>query len=170
MKTTIKIFTLAIIALSFSTASFAQVSANATASGTIVTPIAITKTVDLNFGNMAVSETAGTVILAPAGTRTITGGVTLPANIGTVTAAQFEVTGQIGYTYSITLPTTPTTVTSSEGNTMTVNAFTSTPSSTGTLTGGAETIKVGATINVSGSQPAGTYTSATPFTVTVNYN
>lgn len=169
MKTTIKIFTLAIIALSFSTASFAQVSANATASGTIVTPIAITKTVDLNFGNMAVSATAGTVILAPAGTRTITGGVTLPANIGTVTAAQFEVTGQIGYTYSITLPTTPTEV-ASGGNKMTVNAFTSTPSSTGTLTGGAETIKVGATINVSGSQPAGTYTSATPFTVTVNYN
>jgi hypothetical protein len=169
MKSTIKIFTLAIIALGFSTASFAQVSATATASGTIVTPIAITKTVDLNFGNMAVSATAGTVILAPAGTRTITGGVTLPANTGTVTAAEFNVTGQAGYTYSITLPTTPTTV-ASGANTMTVNAFTSTPSSTGTLTAGAETIKVGATINVGANQAAGTYTSATPFTVTVNYN
>ncbi|MDP3436251.1 MAG: DUF4402 domain-containing protein, partial [Bacteroidales bacterium] len=109
MKSTIKIFTLAIIALGFSTASFAQVSATANASGTIVTPIAITKTVDLNFGNIAVSATGGTVILAPAGTRTITGGVTLPANTGTVTAAEFNVTGQSGYTYSITLPTTPTT-------------------------------------------------------------
>jgi hypothetical protein len=169
MKSTIKIITLAIIALGFSTASFAQVSATANASGTIVTPIAITKTVDLNFGNIAVSATGGTVILAPAGTRTITGGVTLPANTGTVTAAEFNVTGQSGYTYSITLPTTPTTV-ASGANTMTVDAFTSTPSSTGTLTGGAEIIKVGATINVNGNQAAGTYTSATPFTVTVNYN
>ena len=169
MKSIIKIFTLAIIALGFSTVSFAQVSATANASGTIVTPIAITKTVDLNFGNIAVGSTAGTVVLAPAGTRTTTGGVTLPATTGTVSAAEFNVTGQAGYTFSITLPSTPTTV-SSGANSMTVNAFTSTPTPTGTLTGGAQTVKVGATINVGANQAAGTYTSATPFTVTVNYN
>ncbi|MDP3452400.1 MAG: DUF4402 domain-containing protein [Bacteroidales bacterium] len=169
MKSITKIITLSIIALGFSTASFAQVGATATATGTIVAPIAIVKVVDLNFGNIAVSATGGTVILAPAGTRTITGGVTLPAVIGDVTAAEFTVTGSIGYTYAISLPTTPTTVTS-EANTMTVDAFTSTPNSTGTLTGGTETVKVGATINVSANQAAGTYTSATPFTVTVNYN
>ncbi len=169
MKSIIKIFTLAIIALGFSTVSFAQVSATANASGTIVTPIAITKSVDLNFGNIAVGSTAGTVVLAPAGTRTTTGGVTLPATTGTVSAAEFNVTGQAGYTFSITLPSTPTTV-SSGANSMTVNAFTSTPTPTGTLTGGAQTVKVGATINVGANQAAGTYTSATPFTVTVNYN
>ncbi len=169
MKSIIKIFTLAIIALGFSTVSFAQVSATANASGTIVTPIAIVKSADLNFGNIAVGSTAGTVVLAPAGTRTATGGVTLPATTGTVSAAAFNVTGQAGYTFSITLPSTPTTVTSG-ANSMTVNAFTSDPTPTGTLTAGAQTVKVGATINVGANQAAGTYTSATPFTVTVNYN
>jgi hypothetical protein len=53
---------------------------------------------------------------------------------------------------------------------MTVNTFTSTPTPTGTLTGGTETLRVGATLNVGASQPAGTYVSGTPFTVTVNYN
>lgn len=165
----LKFFTLAIAILGFTATSFAQVSATATASATITTPISITKTVDLNFGNVAVSTTAGTVILKPAGTRTTTGGVTLPATNGTVTAAEFTVEGAADYTYAITLPTEPITITG-PGEPMTVSTFTSTPSSTGTLTGGTETIKVGATLNVAGGQAAGTYTSATPFEVTVNYN
>ena len=94
----------------------------------------------------------------------------MPATIGTVTAAHFNVTGANNFTYTITLPAVATTVTSG-GNTMTVNAFTSTPSGTGTLSGaGAQTIDVGATLNVGISQAAGTYVSGTPFTVTVNYN
>jgi hypothetical protein len=72
---------LAVLALTaFSTSSFAQASATATATATIVTPISITKTVDMNFGNVAV--------------QTGTGGVTLPAVPGTVTAASFTVNGQ----------------------------------------------------------------------------
>jgi hypothetical protein len=55
-------------------------------------------------------------------------------------------------------------------NTMTVGTWTSTPTPTGTLTGGTETLSVGATLNVAGSQPAGVYVSGAPFTVTVNYN
>ena len=54
---------------------------------------------------------------------------------------------------------------------MVVNAFTSsTLSGTATLTGGTDVLTVGATLNVGAAQPAGTYTSATGFTVTVNYN
>jgi len=67
------------------------------------------------------------------------------------------------------LPPAATTVTSGSDN-MTVDAFTSNPDGTGTLTGGTQTLKVGATLNVGANQAAGTYTSATPFTVTVNYN
>jgi len=173
MKTTIKIFSLAIAIIGFSTTSFAQVgvSTTATASGTIVVPIAITKTVDMNFGNVAVNGFAGTVVLAPAGTRTATGGVTLPATSGTIAAAEFTVTGQTGYTYSITLPSTATTVTSGSNN-MTVNVFTSNPADgTAVLTGGTQTLKVGATLNVGAGQAAGTYVSApTGFEVKVNYN
>ncbi len=170
MKNITKILAIAIVALGFATTSFAQVTATATASGTIVTPIAIDNAGDLNFGNVAVSATAGTVILAPAGTRTITGGVTLPVVPGTVTAAQFDVTGTPDYTYAITLPSTATTVTSG-GNSMSVDAFTSMPNVTGVLDGaGKQTISVGATLNVGAAQAAGIYTSGTPFDVTVNYN
>ncbi len=170
MKTTIKIFSLAIAIIGFSATSFAQVSATATATSTIVTPISILKTADMNFGNVAVNANAGTVVLSHAGTRSASGGVTLPATSGTIAAAEFTVTGQAGYTYSVTLPSTATTVTSGSNN-MTVTAFTSNlAGGNGTLTNGTETLKVGATLNVGASQAAGTYISATPFTVTVNYN
>lgn len=148
--------------------AFAQASATADASATIVTPISISKTADMNFGNIATNGAVGTVILAPAGTRTFSGGVTLPAAAGTVTAASFTVSGSGSYTYAITLPTSVV-ITSGTDN-MTVNTFTSTPSTTGALTSGSQVIKVGATLNLVASQAEGSYTSATPFTVTVNYN
>ena len=167
----IKFFAVAILFSGVSVISSAQVTATATASSTIVTPIGITKTVDMNFGNVAInSTTAGTVVLAPAGTRTSTGGVTLPATAGTVAAAEFNVTGANNYTFSITLPSTSHEI-KSGSNTMSVTDFTSTPTPTGTLSAtGSATVKVGATLNVSAGQAAGTYTSVTPFEVTVNYN
>ena len=148
----------------------AQSTANATATATILTAISITKTVDMNFGNISVqAATGGTVILSTAGVRSTTGGVTLPATGGTVTAASFTIGGEGAYTYSITLPTTPHTI-SNAANTMTVTAFLSNPSGTGTLTGGAQTLTVGATLNVSAAQANGLYSSETGFNVTVNYN
>ncbi len=170
MKKNIKLLVLVFTLLMGSVvSSFAQVSASSSSSATIIIPINITKTVDMNFGNVAVNAVAGTVILAPAGGRTLTGGVTLPAVTGTVTAASFTVTGAPTYTFSISLPSSPLTITSGS-NTMTVTAFTSTPSTTGTLAAGTATLLVGATLNVGINQVAGTYTSATPFSVTVNYN
>lgn len=170
MKNIIRFFAIATVVLGFASTSFAQVSATATATGTIITPISIANSGNMNFGNVAVSASAGTVILAPAGTRTITGGVTLPVTTGTVAAAHFTVNGTPNYTYSITLPSTATTV-SSGANNMTINAFTSNPGTTGALSAaGSQTIDVGATLNVGANQAAGTYVSATPFQVTVNYN
>jgi hypothetical protein len=170
MKNTTKIISLTIAMLALTISTFAQVSATATTSATVITPIAITKTTDMNFGNIAVSPTvAGTVVLAPAGTRTKTGGVTLPAVAGTVAAAAFNVTGLGTSTYSITLPSSIT-LNGVPSGTMTVNTFTSTPSGTGALTAGAQTVSVGATLNVAAAQAAGTYSNTTDMTVTVNYN
>lgn len=170
MKTAI-IFYITLLALvGFATSAFAQATASASATATIVTPISITKNVDMNFGNVAVqASTGGTVVLTPAGVRSATGGVTLPVTNGTVSAASFTVNGSGNYTYSITLPSTALTITSGANN-MTVSAFTSTPSAIGTLTAGTQTLTVGATLNVAAAEPAGTYVSATPFNVTVNYN
>ncbi|WKL43877.1 DUF4402 domain-containing protein [Flavobacterium sp. ZE23DGlu08] len=133
-------------------------------------PISISKNTDMNFGTIAASS-GGTVVLSPSGSRTASGGLILPSFIGTVSVAQFTVTGEPRYTYAITLPAYFTLYESGVGPaTMVVTAFTSTPSFTGTLSGGTETILVGATLNVSGSQTAGSYTNAAGFEVTVNYN
>lgn len=171
MKQITKYFALAIGMIAISVSTFAQgVSATATATATIITPISITKTTDMNFGNIAVNATAGTVVLTPAGLRSVTGGCTLPTVAGTVAAAAFTVSGLATSTYAITLPAAATTITSGAFN-MTVDTWTSTPAPTGTLgAGGTQTLTVGATLHVAGSQTAGTYVSGTPFTVTVNYN
>jgi hypothetical protein len=169
MKQMKKLISFLLVLVAFTAVSYAQVSADATATATIVSPITITKTVDMDFGNVAVSSVAGTVILTPAGTRSTTGGVTLPATTGTVTAAAFNVTGTPAYTYSIAITGSPLTVTSG-ANTMTVTAFTSTPASPGTLVAGDNALTVGATLNVGANQASGTYVSGLPFTVTVNYN
>src|SRR5688572_5100813 len=121
MKNIIKFIALAIAAVGFSANVNAQATASATASATIISPISITKTVDLDFGNVAASGVAGTVVITPAGTRSTTGGVSLPVIAGTVTAASFDVAGQGNYTYAITLPASVT-ITSGLNN-MTVDAF-----------------------------------------------
>lgn len=167
-----KILAVSIVMFAFVASTFGQVTASATASATIVSPIAIARTAHMNFGNVAVSAAAGTVVLAPGGGRSVSGGVTLPAVTGTVTAASFTVSGTPGYTYSIIIPTTDYII-SSGGFNMTVNSFTSTPTVAGGGTldvTGNQTLNVGATLNVTGSQAPGTYTNATGFDVTVNYN
>ena len=168
MKNLIAVFAAIVLVAGLTATANAQVTGTATGSATIITPIAITNAGNMNFGSIAVSATAGTVVLSPASVRSITGGVTLPAVTGTVTAAAFTVTGLGSSTYSIQLPASYTIT--SGGNSMTVNAFTSTPSGTGTLSSGTQTIQVGATLNVAASQAAGSYTNATGFPVIVNYN
>ncbi|ASO07427.1 DUF4402 domain-containing protein [Arenibacter algicola] len=165
-------YLIAILMLFSITNSKAQESADASATATVVAPIAISKTTDMNFGNVAVSSlNSGTVVLAPAGTRTTTGDATTPATSGTVSAASFSITGESGYTYAITLPSSAITLEANAGaNSMTIGSFTSDPDATGTLTGGAETVNVGATLNLSAGQAAGVYNSTSALTVTVNYN
>jgi hypothetical protein len=170
MKTMTKVLGLTLLALAFATTSFAQVTATASTSATIITPIAITKDVDMNFGNIAVSPTlGGTVVLPTSGPRTKTGGVTLPVVTGTVTPASFTVTGEGNSTYSITLPSSAITLTSGAAS-MTVENFISSPSNTGQLSSGTQEIKVGATLNVGAAQAAGTYSNESGLFVTVNYN
>jgi hypothetical protein len=168
MKNIFRILSVMIVGLAFSAALLGQSSATANASATIIGPIAISNTADMNFGNVAVGASGGTVIMTPAGARSVTGGVTLPATTGTPAAAAFNVTGVDTYTFAITLPSAPLTITSG-ANTMTVTNFTSTPSGTGTING-TTALTVGATLNVNANQPSGNYLSGTPFTVTVNYN
>ena len=172
MKNIAKVFVAATLILGGSaTSSFAQATATASASAQIITPITIALVTNMNFGNIAVSPgTGGTVVLAPASTRTSTGGVTLPATTGTVTAANFTVSGAAAYTYAITLPSSAN-LSDGATHTMAMSSFTSSPSATGTLSGGGtQTVTVGATLTVSAAQTPNAYTNSTAVPVTVNYN
>lgn len=164
----------AILFSAAATDASAQATATASATATIVTPIDISKVDDMDFGNVAVhASNGGEVVLAPAGTRTATNGVTLPATAGTVTAASFTVSGQAGYTYAITLPSGASTLNhaTAANTSMDVDTWVSSPSATGTLSsGGTQTLLVGATLHVTGGQAAGVYTTSSDFSVTVNYN
>jgi len=143
----------------------ASTSANATAK--IIAPITLTKTADLNFGDVVPSGVAGTVTVTPAAVRTSAGGASL-GNGAAVTAAAFTVGGQGSATYAITLPAVASTLTTG-ANTMTVDTFTSNPSGTGLLSaGGSQALTVGANLNVGVAQATGTYVGT--FTVTVAYN
>lgn len=169
-----KLFLIPIVLIGFAVNSFAQSSADATATATVIQAIAIANVNDMNFGNVAVSgATAGAVVLDPQdGSRTATGGVTLPAVLGTVSAASFTVTGEGSSTYAITLPAGDYVITNAGLATMNVNTFTSFPSvgDGGVLTAGEQTLNVGSTLDISAGQEPGVYTNATGFEVTVNYN
>jgi hypothetical protein len=175
MKRVTKFFTISAIMLAFTASVFAQggVSATATAAATIITPISIVNAADMNFGNIAVNASSGTVVLPAdaAPVRTVTGGCSiLTANTGTVTSAAFTVSGLAGSSYSISLPAAATTMTGPSLG-MTVDTWSSSPTPTGLIgAGGTETLYIGATLNVAASQTAGAYTSAAPFTITVDYN
>jgi hypothetical protein len=140
-----------------------SVSESADASATIIAPMMITKNVDLSFGNVASGSNAGTVVLGVDDERSANN-VILPSITGVVTAAQFTVTGLSGAKYKIALPAS-TSITNGSA-TMTINGFTA--NATEVLTGGTETFKVGATLNLDPDQAAGAYTGS--FTVTVDYD
>jgi hypothetical protein len=142
-------------------------------SATVLTPISITKTADLNFGSFAAdSDQAGTVVIATDGGRSFTGGANaISTNVGTVTAASFDVAGEGTATFSITVPSSDVTLTRATGSeTMTVATFVSDPLGTGTLVAGAKTVAVGATLSVGAGQVAGSYVNASGLPVTVAYN
>ena len=158
-----------IIAAGSANAGQASATTAASANAAIIADITLSKTADMNFGDVIAGSALGTVVLTAAASpsRSTTGGTEL-GNSGSVSSATFTVGGEGSSTYSITLPSSDVTITSSS-NTMTVNTFTSSPSGTGTLSGGSETLYVGATLNVGADQASGAnYTGS--FDVTVAYN
>ena len=159
-----------IVAFCFINTIGAQNSASASASATIVTPIKIVKSSDLNFGNFTTNGRAGTVVLVAgsAASRTSSSNVNMPAVTGNVTAAVFAVSGEVGFAYSITLPAIDHII-SNGTDKMIVNEFTS--SALNTLSAGEELIYLGATVHVAVNQEIGNYSSVgTGFEVAVNYN
>ncbi|HOS72235.1 MAG TPA: DUF4402 domain-containing protein [Bacteroidales bacterium] len=173
-----KLFALSVILIAFTAGAFAQTNqATATATATIVTPITIEATGNLSFGNIVPhASTSGSVTISPDGSASYSTPdiqySASPTATAARTAAIFTVRGTPGASYSITLPSGNVELNGPNSNTMNAHTFTSDPSiNSGQLSnpGGTQTLRVGATLNVTGGQAPGTYTSDN-FTVTVNYN
>jgi hypothetical protein len=164
------LFLVAILLVTVSALSFGQVTVTASTSVNVVTPIGMTLVNNMNFGNIATNGSAGTVVLSTGSIRTPGTGVSLPAATGTVTAASFDVTGSGTFTYTITIPSSPISLTGGPTSGVTVGTFISAPSGTGALTAGAQTLLVGATLNLPANTAAGAYSNASDLAVTVNYN
>ena len=141
--------------------------ATASASAEVLSPIVLTKTVDMSFGDLYADNAAiGTVTLGTDSTRTAGGAVSLGPTAGA--AATFTVSGSASATYAITLPSADVTLTSG-GNTMVVNTFAHNAGATPALDGtGNDSFNVGAVLNVGISQAAGVYNGS--FDVIANYN
>jgi hypothetical protein len=143
-------------------------SADGTASATILTPIEIEAVNELKFGSIAAGQEESEVEISIGGARNKLSG---DADLYTSEVGQpgtFLVKGAANHTYAITLPADETVTLTGAGTAMKVKTFKSNPENTGTLTGGNQTINVGATLVVGASQTAGSYTGT--YTVKVNYN
>lgn len=160
MKTILFLLTICISATGFS-----QASVTATASVTILKTLSVTKEPDMNFAEVTVDETSGTVMCSSNSSRTTSGGASLSSQ-GTRTfpAASFKITGAEG-AYSISVP--EEIFLSNGSRTLRMNNFTH--NSKGILEDGAETVLIGATLHFNGMQEPGTYKNSSDLRVTVQY-
>ena len=166
----------AAIALPFAaTPAFAQSSTQAQADVIILRPLSFFRVNDLDFGDIIASGTAGTVRLAPDGTRTRTGGATLAGNGGE--PARFAGLGTPNRQVNISLGSNTIWITG-PGPRMRVRNFEigSTPTAILSTTPTRFTIAsalgnynfpVGATLEVGANQTPGDYSGT--FTITLNY-
>jgi hypothetical protein len=163
----------AMVAAAVSAPSLADTT-TASATANVMVPIKIVQAANLTFGKFAVSSgSGGTVTVSTSGARTGSG-MFLPSADPT-TAAQFTITGEPNASFSIDLGGPGTTLTKgTDSMTLTyasdltgANA-TSGTIPTGTLTSGTQTLFVGGTLTVSGTQVAGAYAGTVSATVAYN--
>ena len=147
---------------------FAQASSSATVitSATVIDPIRIDKTGDLDFGNVISAYNPGSVVLSPDGSRTAYG-VQLSTSIpGNVNPAEAVVTHG-NNSYTITLPDSFTLYNQENPDQVVIIDQFTVASEKGDVT---DIIKIGATLKMEAHQLSGYYTNSTGFNVTVSYN
>lgn len=156
--------------LGMSGTAFAQSSdiESTTGSTRILQAIALTKASDLQFGAIVRPSSGNSTVTIAAGSnsRTVDGtGVGVTSGNFPVTRATYNVSGEAGQTFSITVPTSFTMAHATAPG-ITVNL---TPEATaGTLTGGAASFGVGGNFQISSTTATGDYSGT--FNVTVAYN
>jgi hypothetical protein len=140
---------------------------NSTVEANIVSSINIVALNGIVFGDISSSSRSGTVSIDTSGSRIATGGVTINTSTSG-SPANFEVSGDPNGLYDITLPLSVV-ITSADGDSMTVDNFSSTPDTSGQLDAeGTQNLGVAARLNVGSYQPFGAYSGL--MSTTVEYN
>ncbi len=157
----------ATLSASFFSTTVTAATATANGSATVLAPLSIVAdaAAEMNFGDVSGdADAVTTVVLTPAGAVSSADGAGIFG--GTPSGGNFDVTGAGTLTYDITLPLDGVVTLAGPGTAMSVDSFT-TPAASLSLTAGAGTFDVGATLTINAAQAAGVYTGT--YDVTVNY-
>jgi hypothetical protein len=137
--------------------------------------VMVSRNQDLSFGSMVVVHSGSLVLNPQTGVLGGTASVLRPTMAGySVAPAEFVITcsSSTPIMYTVQLDHADTLLTASDLNTFTVfsslngNPDLGTPRSVDTCTGYSETVKVGATLMLNSSSPAGTYAALGGATIT----
>jgi hypothetical protein len=151
---------------------------NATSTAVVIAPIAITKDVDLNFGQFAPGA-GGNVTVSTADGRATSGPI-LSTTGDATTSAQFTVAGADSATFTVGITNTPLSDVEGAAEDMTLTTFSDIDGDSATGSGdevtsgtlssdeGELTIYLGGILAVGASQAAGDYAGSV--TTTVQYN
>ena len=168
LKVSLVALTAAMYSTTASTVS-AALSDDGTAEATIITPASVVQSTPMNFGAFSPDVGGDTVALTAVATtaRNITTGT---LHGGTVSSGGFTVGGQTGLVVDIAVADGATDLTDGGAYTLTF-APVAPASATHTIDAvpANNVIYVGGSIGVPANATAGTYTSATAYTVTVSY-
>ncbi len=145
-------------------AGAAPVTATAQAKAKVLKQISVSKSADLNFGTVVVSNTAGTVVIDADGVRNCGSGLTCS---GATAAGAFTIAGTKNE--NVTISASPSVqLTSAEDSSVKMTATLALSTAALKLSnGGAGVFNVGGTLAVGASQADGLYEGS--FNVTVDY-
>lgn len=137
-----------------------------------VLSIVISGTVDINFGSLTETGAGGTAIVNTAGARSVTGSVSAITGGGLESNGVFSLSGSTGLAIDVSMTAAAFTVSNGGGGTMSVNNFNLVTNAGGatrtiTLAANPSTFPMGATLNLSAGQAAGTYIGN--YTMNANY-
>ncbi|HLO92361.1 MAG TPA: DUF4402 domain-containing protein [Lentimicrobium sp.] len=166
-----KITAITLLLLAVALKGWSQSSVTGQAYAEVIAALSAYENSQMNFGKFSPEVSGGQIVLTPDGVRSAQGSVVLGG--GTAQAGKFIITGQANATFTIQLPVGPSMLTNGSNNTMTIDNWVSNPPAgigTGILTGGTETVSIGATLTVGSfeNNPVGIYTGT--YSLTFAYN
>ncbi len=141
-------------------ATYGSVSVN------IISPVGSIIASGMNFGKFSSTGRPGEIILTPSSDRFSTGGIKIPANDKAAEAATFIIQGADNH-YALGMPNECLIMRKDGNETMRICYF---DYHITRMSNNAETISIGATLNVHANQAAGIYKPVNPFDIVIYYN